>query len=108
MIKLCWLALLFGIICLTTACSAEIGDTCGTNVECASMPGAICDISIPEGYCTFSNCRPNGCPDNAVCVDFDDVSSYCMRYCEDNDECRDGHVCRKDRGSKGFCYLPAK
>ena len=98
------------VLCgFATGCSASIGDTCSTNVECsASMPGTICDISIPEGYCTLAGCQPNGCPDDAVCVRFDEESAYCMLNCEDDSDCRDGHTCRKDKGDYGFCYLPAK
>lgn len=103
------LVLLALLSCLIMACGTEIGDTCASNTECsASMPGTICDISIPDGYCTLSGCRPNGCPDNAVCINFDEVSAYCMRSCESDGDCRDGHKCRKDRGDYGYCYLPAQ
>ena len=92
---------------LTTACAPAIGDDCTNDAQCSTGDGEVCDISVEGGYCTVQDCQVNGCPDDAVCITFDQTSSYCMAYCEDDDECRDGQVCRRDIGSEGFCYVPA-
>ncbi len=103
--------MLLGLLtCLSTACAPGIGDECASNTECNSQEGAICDVSIPGGYCTVPNCVPNGCPVNSVCVEFDRDNSFCMEACLADSDCRDEHVCREDLGNYGdenygFCYI---
>ena len=98
---------------LSAGCTgAEVGDECGSNFECDAQSGAICDVTIPAGYCTFEGCVPNGCPDASVCVRFDERTNYCMKACQDNGDCRDGHACAS-RGSYGedgygYCYLAGR
>lgn len=105
------LALLLVAVTLLSmsGCTASVGDSCETNVSCLSISNsATCDLSVFEGYCTVRDCVRNNCPDDAVCVRFDEVNSYCMRACDVDDECRSGHTCRRDRGefsSMGFCYV---
>jgi hypothetical protein len=55
---------------LLAACSAEIGDSCTTNVDCDPLGGRICDTSQLEGYCTIEGCEIGSCPEEAVCVRF--------------------------------------
>lgn len=95
------------VVMFSGACAPAIGDDCETNVECDTGAGESCDVSAPQGYCTLSNCTPNSCPNSAICIQFDAVSSYCMKYCEEDGDCREGYSCRKDKGDQGFCYVPA-
>lgn len=90
-------------------CQPAIGDECITNLECDTQSGAICDVSVPGGYCTVPDCVPNGCPDDSVCVRFDEVTAYCMKGCLGDADCRAEHTCR-DLGAYGedgygFCYV---
>ena len=92
-----------------TACTTQVGDTCQSNAECNTQDGAICDVSVPDGYCTVAQCVPNGCPDSSVCVRFDEETSYCMQVCLTSEECRTEHSCRDigtygDEGF-GYCYI---
>ncbi len=100
---LCVVLLALGAV----ACAPSVGDSCAVRAECPS--GAICDTTAPNGYCTFDDCVRNGCSDDSVCVFFDEDTSYCMKYCTDDAECRtdDGYVCRDDVGDVPFCYTPA-
>ena len=75
----------------TAACAAGVGDACSVNSDCGS--GRICDTSQPNGYCTVSNCVRNGCPGNAVCIEYADQVSYCMQRCGPFAFCRDGFSC---------------
>ncbi len=83
------------------ACTPEIGDDCNGNADCGS--GRVCDRSMPGGYCTSSPCDVNGCPEEAVCIEFFDGSSWCMRHCDDNGDCRGGYRCEKGTGDYKFC-----
>lgn len=100
-------AMLVALFTQMMACTPAIGDTCETNIECDTGAGEICDVSVAEGYCTLASCVPNGCPDDSVCIQFDENESYCMFFCETDSDCRANHVCRKDKGKEGFCYVPA-
>lgn len=82
----------------------QVGDKCETGAECNPGSGGICDVSTPEGYCTIARCTPGSCPSEAICVQFDTFTSFCMRACSSNDDCRDGMTCRKP---EGFCYVAA-
>ena len=100
MVALLSLALFF------SACGREIGDDCGTNVDCGT--GRICDLSQPGGYCTVSPCRPDYCPGESICVEFTPDDTYCMRRCDADEECRKGYLCvlghRADEQEyAGFC-----
>jgi hypothetical protein len=100
----CWRAAgLWGLVVLGLGCDRLIGDACVTGQECAT--GAICDTAAPGGYCTQTPCFTNGCPDEAVCVEFEDRTTYCMLRCEADGDCRDGYTCRDDVGPAKFCYI---
>ena len=99
-------ALLSAALC---GCQPSVGDVCQSNVECGATEGAICDVSVPQGYCTVAGCVPNGCPEDSVCVRFDEQTSYCMQICLSDGECREEHTCR-DVGTYaeegfGYCYV---
>lgn len=88
-----------------SGCSAEIGDECGTNVDCSPSGDRVCDTTAPGGYCTILDCGPDTCPEEAVCVAWGrDLSerTYCMRACGSGDDCRDGYVCF-DPADFGYC-----
>ena len=91
-------AMLFSV-----ACSPEIGDSCVTGQECGT--GAYCDTSAPDGYCIISPCERGGCPEEAVCVEFDGDITACMLRCDANGDCRDDYVCRSEPGPVNFCYV---
>lgn len=95
------LCLLGGVV---SGCDPQVGDTCETGAECNPGSGGICDVSTPEGYCTIADCAPGSCPSEAICVQFDTFTSFCMLACESDGDCRDGLTCRKP---EGFCYVPA-
>ena len=94
---------LVALVGLLSACSSEVGDACVTAQECPA--GAICDTTAPDGYCTISPCEPNSCPQESVCVEFENDLSYCMARCETNEDCREGYTCRTDIGPVKFCYV---
>lgn len=89
---------------LLGGCVPGIGDGCKQDADCPSE--AICDSTAPGGYCTIPDCRPGDCPDRSICVEFDRDTSYCMKYCEGDSECRDGYTCRDGEKSRSYCYLP--
>ncbi len=93
-------------LCLSATlagCSAQVGDACLTSQECGTA--GLCDTSSPDGYCTQTPCSPNGCPDEAVCVEFEGDQTFCMLRCEVDGDCRQGYACRADRGPIKFCYI---
>jgi hypothetical protein len=73
------------------ACGHDIGDDCDDDTECPA--GAYCDSTMPEGMCTKSPCRKGECPEDSVCITFNNDESYCMASCENDDDCRDGYAC---------------
>ena len=85
-------------------CAPQVGDACLNSNGCAL--GQVCDTSSPGGYCIQYDCLGGSCGDGAICVDFDSISA-CMARCETRSDCRsdEGYVCRRDRGSVGFCYV---
>ena len=103
------LSLLLGLAACT---GAEVGDECASNFECDSQGGASCDVTVPDGYCTVRNCVPNGCPDGAVCVRFDERTNLCMKACQGGGDCRDDHVCARQgtygEDGYGYCYVQGK
>ncbi len=88
---------------LFSGCASEIGDACERSAQCPV--GSTCDNTIPGGYCTIPNCTPNGCPDEAICIAFGQRTSYCMRWCEAQQDCREGQSCVLEQGQTiGYCY----
>ncbi|MBI4705718.1 MAG: hypothetical protein HY744_31890 [Deltaproteobacteria bacterium] len=103
----CWLP----VLALGAAgCSAEIGDECTSALDCSTLGERLCDSTQPGGYCTIFNCEPDTCPEEAACVAFqgeidpacrqaDDGKwarfgrTFCMRVCEEQDDCRSGYEC---------------
>jgi len=79
------------------ACATQIGDDCTSDAECGE--GRVCDRTSRAGYCTVSPCAPNSCPENSVCVRFENDVTYCMGLCESNDDCRTGYTCTDDDGA---------
>ena len=94
------------VLCSVAACAPQTGDACIASTECG--PGQVCDTTSPGGYCLEYDCLDNGCAEEAICVEFTQVSA-CMRRCDSDADCRnrDGYVCRTDVGSVPFCYVPA-
>lgn len=94
---------------LLFGCAAEVGDECTTNTDCGTE--LFCDSSQVGGYCTRSPCSANECPEEAVCIQFDDNSTWCMKRCEGDGDCRSDYQCVADFGDSAFCsqvpYTPA-
>jgi hypothetical protein len=116
----CFLERLFPLALGVLGCSPEIGDECGTSIDCSPAGDRICDVTQPGGYCTIYNCEdttedesdaPQGaCPEEAACVVFGATPSaicggvdgnapyqrtFCMFRCENNTDCRtdEGYRC---------------
>jgi hypothetical protein len=88
-------AVILAVTVLTGAlgCEAIIGDPCKTNYDCSEDGDRVCDRTQPHGYCTILDCEPNGCPTEAVCVQFFDgvhARNYCMRQCKNDGDCDRG------------------
>ena len=105
---------LYTLVCVAVALSAgcgdEIGDSCGTNVDCSPYGDRICDVSQTGGYCTIQGCTRESCPGEAVCVRFFPatfLSRACDPLTEDavltTDACPSGDVCL----SSGACCKPS-
>lgn len=96
---------LFLVALAAVGCAAEVGDSCNSNADCGT--NRICIKSYPGGYCSKSPCVVNGCPDEAVCIEFSDDSTYCMRHCSGSGDCRGGdYTCVRDYGDHAYCGLP--
>jgi hypothetical protein len=93
-------------------CTPSIGSACELSTDCSSQGDRVCDTAQPEGYCTVQNCKPNECPDEAACVDFNAsvpgcmysdrapsrlAVSFCMAQCHSDGDCRDDYVCADPR-----------
>lgn len=70
-----------------------------------------CDRGQPGGYCLIIGCEPDGCPGEAVCVEFttpcpegtDEEAcemiepnrgrTYCLRHCKSDKGCRSKYTC---------------
>jgi hypothetical protein len=104
-------------LALQWGCTPEIGDKCVLSTDCSLRGDRTCDTSQPGGYCTIQDCRANTCPDDAACVLFNPVvpgcgfnsrtpsrvgRAYCMAYCQDDTDCRDGYVCADPKASPWF------
>jgi hypothetical protein len=84
-----------------TACTAIVGDACDLDADCGA--GLVCDAAQPDGYCTRANCLVQGCSEDAICVAFDVDTSYCMRPCIEESECRPAYTCVGDFSLYPFC-----
>ncbi|RAL23489.1 hypothetical protein DL240_04830 [Lujinxingia litoralis] len=76
---------------LTVGCAPQIGSECASDNECPS--GARCDLSVKGGICTIRDCRPGECPEDSTCVAFDRHLSFCLKSCQSDEDCREGHRC---------------
>lgn len=105
-----WLLFALGL----SACSAEIGDDCNYDVDCSPNMNRNCDQTQPGGYCLVIGCASDGCPGEAVCVEFSSpcpeypmggedetcdilevnrARTYCLRRCGSDKDCRDRYFC---------------
>jgi hypothetical protein len=99
------LFLLFGV--WIAGCAPKIGDACTSSAKCSYKGDRLCDPTQPDGYCTVFNCEPGGCPDDAICVAFNETScanvarsgrilrTFCMAGCDDDGDCRSGYYCKE-------------
>ena len=111
----------FAAMALAAGCSPKIGDKCTVSTDCSATGDRLCDITEPGGYCTVFNCEPDGCPDDAACINFGTTlsnvtqvvngmttiapactagqgdspyqRSFCMASCETDSDCRGGYKC---------------
>lgn len=114
---------LFVIGTAAAGCSPQIGDDCGSSIDCDINGTRICDLSQPKGYCTVRNCERGTCPDGeSVCVEFNPTTprlsvTYCMATCGSDSGCRDGDGYRcvdapsigaenLDDADARFCAIP--
>ena len=95
--------LLILLIVIAPGCTSIVGDACVLDADCGT--GLVCDAAQPEGYCTRTNCEEQSCPDEGICVAFDSDTSYCMRPCSEDSECREAYVCIDDFGLHPFCGI---
>ena len=80
-----------GLALAAVGCSPEIGDDCGTALDCSAQGSRLCDRTQPGGYCTIAGCERGTCPDEAVCVKFRPnlerlAVTYCMYKCSDHSD----------------------
>jgi len=105
----------FGILGAVTGCKAHIGSPCTLNTDCSLQGNLVCDNSQPYGYCTYFNCVPDTCQNEAACVAlspavpgcaYDDYNSpertartMCLEQCHKDSDCREneGYVCADPR-----------
>jgi len=105
-------AILFALLYLSLiSCAPAIGDTCEGDANCNLQDRSFCDLSIPDGYCTLDNCNPGSCPDDAVCVAFDETTTFCLEACASDDDCRRRSAssdlsCIDDGVHDPYCYRP--
>ena len=90
------------LLLMLSGCRTIVGDACETGLDCSD--GLECELTLPDGYCTRSHCDTLGCPDEGICVAFDDHTSYCMDPCAEDAECRDDYVCVREFGPHPFCH----
>ncbi|MBM4352422.1 MAG: hypothetical protein FJ109_01280 [Deltaproteobacteria bacterium] len=96
-------AVLLSALLLSVGCTAAIGDDCSSDAQCPA--GSYCDKTMPDGLCTIADCRPGKCPDESVCIEFDNGQSFCMAACNADGDCRDGWSCIKEIGLWPFCSV---
>ena len=83
------------------SCKGDIGDECITSAQCQA--GQICDLISAGGYCTISPCEPDLCPQDSVCVTFENDDQFCMATCQSDNDCREGYRCDQELASEPFC-----
>ena len=106
---------LLGLFGAVTGCKAHIGSPCTLNTDCSLQGNLVCDTSQPAGYCTYFNCVPDTCQDEAACVamspavpgcaynDYNSPArtarSMCLEQCHKDSDCRtnEGYVCADPR-----------
>ena len=88
------------------ACSLNIGDSCVSSNQCEI--GQICDLSSTGGYCTITPCTIDSCPNESVCVTFENERSYCMALCKTGEDCREGYMCDEQSAVAPFCRQKAE
>ena len=97
------------VLAALAGCGVSIGDECSSNYDCAAGR-MVCDLNAPGGYCLREGCWENSdCPEDGVCVRFENRERYCMLGCDDTDDCRDGYTCIKDlleQEQPAYCYIP--
>jgi hypothetical protein len=123
---------LLGVIAasLAVGCSPKIGDKCSVSTDCSVQGDRLCDPTQPGGYCTVFNCEPDKCPDESVCVAFNETTcsspaisrrfqrTFCLAGCSSNDDCRAGYQCLdgndptrqivdQNPSSRTICAVPA-
>ncbi|MEE2787171.1 MAG: hypothetical protein VX589_07510 [Myxococcota bacterium] len=89
------------LMSLMLACSTEVGDACSSDTDCGR--GRICDLASRGGYCTVTPCSANSCPENSVCVEFENEETFCMALCESTKDCRNGYRCDDEIGPTSVC-----
>lgn len=105
-----WNALFLGSFLLLGACTPKIGDECQISQQCSASGERLCDITMPDGYCTVLGCSAGLCPEDSVCIAFAHHSSpvkgcndpngvsrfertACMATCDEDEDCREGYAC---------------
>jgi hypothetical protein len=102
----------FAALAFAAGCTPRIGDKCTVSTDCSATGDRLCDITEPGGYCTVFNCEPDGCPDEAACINFGTALSvgniagctvsqgdspyqraFCLASCESDSDCRGGYRC---------------
>jgi hypothetical protein len=93
-----WFSLAALVATLLAACSPEIGDSCGTALDCSASGTRLCDMTQRGGYCTLDGWEENTCPAESVCVQFGRqfegqsverlAHTYCMYKCDSGSDCR--------------------
>jgi hypothetical protein len=96
---------LLGSLGGAVGCAPKIGDKCSVSTDCSVQGDRLCDPTQPAGYCTIFNCEPNRCPEEAVCVAFNEPScsspalsrrfqrTFCMFVCKSDSDCRSDYRC---------------
>jgi hypothetical protein len=92
---------LLAVAALIPACAPLVGDSCEDSSDCGRT--MYCERSLPDGYCTLQNCDTRNCPEEGVCIRFNEDLSWCMQPCDGNGDCRDGYRCITDFGVHPFC-----
>lgn len=107
-------------------CTPQIGDSCTVSTDCLFNGARVCDRTLTDsGYCTIFSCEAQTCPSEAWCVQFRQepprtTTSWCMRGCEKDSDCRidEGYRCIRqsdyddqvaiilDGSDLGFCGIP--
>ena len=86
---------------VASGCGTDIGDDCTSDAQCGE--GRICDRSSRGGYCTVSPCAENTCPENSVCVRFENDLTYCMALCSSEEDCRPNYTCTDEEAVAKYC-----